>query len=152
MTKKCQRCDEEGEDLRTLNMSCFYDMSELAIPFKEEILFDADAKHLRKAKEATTIELHGGHKFNISPGTVFSDGELTLVHIYTLRVCKSCRADWLDAIQQWFQNTHWKHDCLPVGSGIFIRRNGANVEITEEEWYRLNPGREPVRVRNPDNV
>jgi hypothetical protein len=32
------------------------------------------------------------------------------------------------------------------GSGIFVRKNGATVEISEEEWYRNNPGREPVRV------
>lgn len=30
-------------------------------------------------------------------------------------------------------------------SGIFIRENGATVEISEEEWNRRNPDREPVR-------
>jgi hypothetical protein len=29
-------------------------------------------------------------------------------------------------------------------SGIFIRRDGATVEITREEWDRLYPGRKPV--------
>lgn len=32
------------------------------------------------------------------------------------------------------------------GSGIFIRREGATVEISREEWDRENPGREPVAV------
>jgi hypothetical protein len=31
-------------------------------------------------------------------------------------------------------------------SGIFIRREGAIVEITREEWNELYPGREPVVV------
>ncbi len=30
-------------------------------------------------------------------------------------------------------------------SGIFVRRNGQTVEITEEEWNELYPDREPVR-------
>lgn len=30
------------------------------------------------------------------------------------------------------------------GPRIFVRRNGQNVEISREEWDRLNPGREPV--------
>lgn len=31
-----------------------------------------------------------------------------------------------------------------VGSGIFVRRNGATVEVSREEWDRDNPGIEPV--------
>ena len=30
------------------------------------------------------------------------------------------------------------------GSGIFVRRNGENVEITREEWDQAFPGQEPV--------
>lgn len=30
------------------------------------------------------------------------------------------------------------------GPRIFVRRNGQNVEISRNEWDRLNPGREPV--------
>jgi hypothetical protein len=32
------------------------------------------------------------------------------------------------------------------GSGIFIRRNGRTVEISQEEWDRAFPGQEPVRM------
>lgn len=32
---------------------------------------------------------------------------------------------------------------------IFIRRDGANVEISRSEWRRLHPDREPVVVRAP---
>ena len=63
---------------------------------------------------------------------------------FTLRVCKPCRGDWMNAIQEWFDKKPIKES---VGSGIFVRRNGATVEISEEEWQRENPDREPVRVR-----
>jgi len=33
MNDKCQRCDTEDDELRTLFMSCGYDMSELELPF-----------------------------------------------------------------------------------------------------------------------
>ncbi len=38
-----------------------------------------------------------GIPFNYSPNT--PDGSL-----YKLRVCKECRAGWMDAIQAWFRN------------------------------------------------
>lgn len=104
--EKCQRCGEVDEDRRTLSMACFYDMSELNIPFKQE--------------------------------------EIDGVGFYTLRVCKNCRGSWMGSIQKWFDNPDVVHK---PGSGIFVRRNGATVEITEEEWYRENPDREPCRVK-----
>ena len=64
---------------------------------------------------------------------------------YTLLVCKNCRADWMQAIKEWFDK---KPKPFYYSSGIFIRRNGATVEISQEEWDRLNPGREPVRLRS----
>jgi hypothetical protein len=64
-------------------------------------------------------------------------------HVYTLRVCKDCRATWMAAISGWFKNPQTHQE---VGSGIFVRRNGASVEISEEEWRTKYPNREPVRV------
>lgn len=63
---------------------------------------------------------------------------------YTLIVCKDCRADWMDAIKEWFEKKPKIESC---GSGIFVRRNGATVEISQEEWDRENPGRIPVRFK-----
>lgn len=37
------------------------------------------------------------------------------------------------------------------GSGIFVRKNGGLVEVSEEEWYRDNPGREPLRVESDES-
>lgn len=65
---------------------------------------------------------------------------------YTLRVCKACRGSWMAAITDWFNAR--VVDTEPPGGGIFVRKLGATVEITEDEWNRDNPGREPVRVRD----
>lgn len=32
--EECQRCTDINEDMRTLEMACFYDMKELNVPFK----------------------------------------------------------------------------------------------------------------------
>lgn len=37
------------------------------------------------------------------------------------------------------------------GSGIFIRENGSQREITREEWDERNPGREPVTLTDDDD-
>lgn len=34
------------------------------------------------------------------------------------------------------------------GSGIFVRENGATIEITREEWDAKFPGREPIVIRS----
>lgn len=66
---------------------------------------------------------------------------------YTLRVCKECRADWMSAIKDWFAHPPIRQSC---GSGIFIRENGGIREITEEEWHKRHPDREPVRFKMED--
>lgn len=64
---------------------------------------------------------------------------------YTLRVCKVCRGEWMSAIKKWFTDPKQEE---ARDSGIFIRENGATIQISESEWYRRNPGREPVRVKH----
>lgn len=61
---------------------------------------------------------------------------------YTLRVCKNCRSDWMNAIKDWFNRSPVNREC---GSGIWIRDLGAIKEITEEEWHKICPDREPVK-------
>jgi hypothetical protein len=73
----CQCCGARSSDRRTLWMSCLYDMSELSVPFTEQI-------------------------FLISPA-VAVDRVQTKKLFYTLRVCKECRANWMLAIQKWFK-------------------------------------------------
>lgn len=115
----CQRCKETGEDRRTLWMACFYEMNELGLPFKLEIIPD------EREREGFAKQKH---------------------HFYTLRVCKQCRADWMQSIKQWFDTP--KQPEQSCGSGIYIRRKGVNVEITREEWDAMSNGKEPVILRS----
>jgi hypothetical protein len=116
MTEKCMKCKKEGEDRRTLYMSCFYDMDELAVPFVHEKLYKIDVP---------------------VPDAI--------IECFTIRVCKKCRADWLHMIEAWFNIN------MPIfascGSGIFIRKFGVNVEVTEEEFRCMHPDIEPIRFK-----
>ena len=107
-TEICQRCKEEGEDRRTLWMACLYQMNELGLPFQMQ-----------------TMRWDVPHQL----GKYNSD-------FYTLRVCKDCRSDWMESIQAWFNRPIKKED--GVGSGIYVRRLGRAIEITEDEWRTLN--------------
>lgn len=130
--EECQRCGAVGEDRRTLWMSCFYAMEELDMPFEQ----------LRVIGE--TYELTGHKDWSMHP----DDNRYPKISIpqyaespkstldrafYLLRVCKDCRSDWMHAIKDWFGAPVEKEY---VGSGIFVREFGKNVEITQEEWER----------------
>ena len=51
MSEKCDRCEEVGEDRRTLWHKCFYEMSELKIPFTKKETEDGIFYLLRVCKE-----------------------------------------------------------------------------------------------------
>jgi hypothetical protein len=133
--EKCQRCGVDGEgDLRTLLHACFYAMEEMKLPFDKEVLFYADPKDLTKTKEPESIDV-GGKKIILAPIKVKCSGELSPRALYSLRVCKDCRADWMHAIQKWFNEKPIERE---VGSGIYVRDFGTSKEITREEWDRRN--------------
>jgi rRNA maturation protein Nop10 len=133
--EKCQRCGEHGEDRRTLWMSCLYSMEELGIPFEQSKVM---GKAYPKVGEEE-LALFGrtedprypkimAPKYASEPSAEVERG------FYTLRVCKSCRSDWMQAIKFWF-NTVPKPEAS-CGSGIYVRELGKVVEITYEEWQR----------------
>lgn len=146
MSEKCARCGEEGEDRRTLWMACFYAMNELSVPFDRVQIYGEYLK-LQAIEKRNLFPEGRGPVVEYPIYDLPKGSEPQKYNFFTLRVCKSCRADWLDAIQSWFKSINFKHDVLSPDSGIFVHRNGAAVEITEEEWYRQNPGREPVRIK-----
>lgn len=39
---------------------------------------------------------------------------------------------------------------IKTGSGIFVRRDGQTIEISREEWDKLNTGFEPVALRKSE--
>lgn len=148
----CQRCGEREYDRRTLWMACFYEMNELGLPFELvdlNTLADSDVTETKKEepfsstsyKDGRAETTHGTYTATYYHGK--SEAKVQKRRLYTLRVCKDCRGDWMGAIKTWFQSSAPKEESC--GSGIYVRRNGSTVEITEEEWNRLNPGREPVR-------
>jgi hypothetical protein len=124
-------------------MACFYAMEELGLPFNRASLLEADPTHLKLHKPAPTLPLGNGVSINIGGGEVTTDQPLTVRGFYTLRVCKDCRSTWMSAVQRWFNEPQRHYE---VDSGIFVRRNGASVEITEEEWKRMHTDRTPIRV------
>ena len=129
--EKCVKCGEEGEDRRTLWMACFYAMEELGVPFEEVQI--KGTVHELDWTERKPLFL-GGPTMNVSHFKEEQRGSRTDHRFYTLRVCKNCRADWMSTIKDWFNSA-----LIPqagCGSGIFVRENGVNVEITLEEWER----------------
>ena len=130
MSENCERCGQEGEDRRTIWMACLYDMNELEIPLAE------------LAIQGVYCDRTGmtNHPLLSKPTATFSPHEGAESHLhrfYTIRVCKQCRADWLQAQKKWFHS--WtRRDDESCGSGIFVRTSGVNEEITEEEWHKRN--------------
>lgn len=65
-------------------------------------------------------------------------------HFYTLRVCKDCRAEWMRAIQAWFEAPIIRES---QGTGVFVREHGASVELTEEQVRERFPDGNYYRVK-----
>jgi hypothetical protein len=142
-TEKCVRCGKEDEDLRTLWMSCFYKMDEnKSVPYeKTEVL---EAHHYKEGEHIPTILNEVTRLPFTKEG---NDGTLVITKrtMFTLRVCKVCRAEWMGSISAWFKKPPVIERNL--GSGIFIKVNGATVEVTEEEYEQMYPGRVPVTYK-----
>ncbi len=131
-SKMCARCGVETEDLRTLHMACFYAMEELGIMFdRQVVLIPPEGAEYVQAKEPSVLQVPNGPAITLSSGTVRTDAELRPMQTYNLRVCKGCRAEWMNVIASWFNAGTEK---TSPGTGIFIRRNGDNVEVTQEEY------------------
>lgn len=119
--ESCARCGDVGPDLRTLWMACGYAMHEFPVPFKQVAIVGRLAKY--EGERDTSM--------GRVPAFAEPDGEERRRPFYTLRVCKSCRASWLEAITAWFKSGGLARPS--PGTGIFVRRHGVNVELTEEE-------------------
>lgn len=132
MGEQCQRCGEVGEDRRTLWMACFYAMDELDVPFQQVEL-----------NGARLCEQVGTREICIGPVPTFAEptGAPFNPHFFTLRVCKSCRGSWLAAIRDWFHDR--PPGVGPTGTGVFVRKLGEIVELTEaeakERWSNWTP-------------
>ena len=138
---KCQRCGEVGEDRRTIHMAAFYQLDELGIPF-DQYQISGEACGKKGERECKPF----GFKVPVFKKPTGKKSLQSDHKYFCIRVCKECRADWMKAVKDWYFEAHTKQ--ASCGSGIFVRRNGVNVEITEDEWNRDNPDRVPYRVPN----
>jgi len=105
----CARCGVIGQDRRTLWMACFYAMNELAVPFEKLSV------HGVVLKATGTSDRWGSPDFEPPPyGS--EHGEKSNHHpMFTLRVCKGCRAEWMQAIKEWYRAppgdvSRWNND------------------------------------------
>lgn len=106
--EQCQRCLEVDHDRRTLwmvGLACFYDMRELQLPLVEQLLLlPSKDTNFEEHTKPGSIALPGGKTLVLNPGQVTTSDPLTPTRVFTLRVCKRCRADWMQAQQAWFAN------------------------------------------------
>lgn len=155
MSEMCDRCGSVGADRRTLWMACLYNMIELAVPFEQVDVWTVEPESISTTTESVpyTSTLHRPDGTTETTTGTFERKHHTAVGIahkrrfHTLRVCKRCRAEWMAAIEAWFLSTPQgaDHDAdepddTGIGSGIFVRDNGAIREITQEEWDQRADG------------
>lgn len=97
-------------------MACFYEMNELGLPFEK--------------KSLNTSEVE-------PTGADVEEAEQSTRTFYTLRVCKDCRATWMESIQAWFRkDLEEKYPTEPTGEAdIPVRINGSVRFLTKEQYY-----------------
>jgi hypothetical protein len=106
----CARCGVVGHDRRTLWMACFYAMSELGVPFENVSVFGLVLQPTGKTNRWGTPE------FEEPPYGEQERNERSAHHpMFTLRVCKGCRSEWMHAIKAWFRSppggiSRWNND------------------------------------------
>jgi hypothetical protein len=144
MTDKCQCCGEEGTDRRTLWMACLYEMSELNVPFKSITIDTLETSDVVETKAPDSCEVRTccdgvfttqTHNFMRTDRNTKQGAEVHQRQFYTLRVCKDCRANWMQAIQGWFDKGREQRES--TGTGVYLRKNGATYEASQDEVNEL---------------
>ena len=51
---------------------------------------------------------------------------------FSIKVCKTCRADFLQMVELWFNNPTPRPE---IETGIFVRHLVSTIEITEKEFH-----------------
>jgi hypothetical protein len=123
----CQRCNEEGEDRRTLWMACFYEMGELGLPFEQTAVKGVPLKF-------SHIENYQPFNIPVPKFEEIPDAKERLYKFFTLRVCKGCRADWMHAIKTWFNSENEREPEDEFTDGVaYVRDLGAIRKMTPDE-------------------
>lgn len=149
--EKCARCGEVGEDRRTLFMACFYEMSELKVPFERLVIHGQPLKQIGTEPDT----LYGGDRTrpvfeapvpNLpSEKNLFDKGPCNRDYrFFTLRVCKNCRGSWMNEIELWFNDAN--DQPVSTGTGVYIRHLGKNMELNERQVELLKNNPEALRA------
>ena len=130
MAEQCKRCGKTDNDRRTLWMACFYDMEELGLPLEQIELQDA----FYAEKRGTRLD----PLFGMSVPKFERQSDTRDSHrLYTMRVCKDCRADWLSAIRQWFAGRPTDPD--ECGGNFYARELGATRKVPPDDLMPDDP-------------
>ena len=121
---KCQKCGEIVDDIRTLYMACWYDMSELKLPFRTSRVVGEELNQIGEKVFDNSVPLFSSPKEKENFDEIFSK----------LSVCKSCRAGWMSAIKDWFNSERDLTTKPTIERNVPVRSLGTTIWITEEEW------------------
>jgi len=94
----CQRCRVRGEDRRTIRQAALYDLTELGIPFERSRIHG----YYCEQNGMSEMELFGRVRKIPQFTEPDLDQDARNFDFFNLRVCKECRAEWMEAIKQWF--------------------------------------------------
>ena len=159
MSELCDRCGNPGQDRRTIIlMACFYALNELPIPFGQLAI---KGKALQKIKDVDFQLFKDGPTIRTAEfEEPTEDQKEHQWRFHTLRVCKRCRGEWMDSLENWWvapvQGKDYDADdpalseCVTPGTGLFIRENGVIKEITHDEYQKKYPGNIPLIVKEED--
>ncbi|MBI4022667.1 hypothetical protein HY375_00680 [Candidatus Berkelbacteria bacterium] len=141
----CARCHKTDEDRRTLQAACFYDLSELKIPFGRKLVLtpvgELKPEACTEVKPPVTLPLQGRDPVMLVPPTLTYTGDVVPEDLFTLRLCKDCRADFMVALSIWWNTTPTVR--RGADTGIFVREYGAVRELTVQEAQARWPEWEP---------
>jgi hypothetical protein len=135
-------------------MACLYEMGELGVPFEKIGLRGALVEKVVGRENRPWGE---EDVFSQTLRSSIDVGEVDQILrvFYTLRVCKGCRANWLDRIKMWFRAppneiNEWNNDsrqCPEEIDRLLARAEALRVELVGIE-QRLNDTVYALRVEH----
>lgn len=142
----CPVCGQQTEDMRHVDVECFYQVNERAPHIKErEVLIAVDPEksyfgllrrytggeqqHADFERTGTTTTIHRRWEPMAQP-------ELTVLpqNVYGIRCCKACRADFIGLFLRWSKGEFVQPEEADEERNIPVRENGHLVMLTRAEW------------------
>jgi hypothetical protein len=117
-------------------MACFYAMNELAIPFEEIGIYGVVLKVTGRDPR------WGSPIFERTPFPSEVEEKAATRSLFTLRVCKGCRSEWMEAVKNWFRAppgdiSRWNNDESTYGLKDDLPALLARVEAMRTDFQVL---------------